>query len=156
MLICYFCVTKISKISEILFRTSTQQLNYQQQQQQQFYKQISKTSRSKSVEDFTTDILFETNRLNRNSVRNNTNLINGMSQSSYALNKRALPAALTNPHQLKNGNHQMQVQHKHLQRNQLRYSVDNLLEIDTSYYNNNLNFNHHHKVRKFNLFVDFI
>lgn len=105
-----------------------------QQQQYQQYQKINKTQRSKSMEDFTSQIVFENNRVHRNNLRNNMQN-NFMSQSTQALNKR--PPPLKQNNQM----HQQQIQ----QKNQLRYSVDNLLEIDTSYYNNN---NYQVRIRK--------
>lgn len=102
-------------------------------QHQQYYRKINKSNRSKSVEDFTTDILFDNNRIHGNNKFSNLLL-----QPAQPLNKRALPAAITNP-LVRKENQQLQ---QPLQRNHMRYSVDNLLEIDTSYFNNmNINYN---------------
>ena len=81
------------------------------------------------MDDFGSQLIFEqqTSRIQRNNVRNSINY----NQSSLAsqMGKRSPPghavARSTN-------HHPPQPQHK----NQMRYSVDNLLEIDTSYYNN--------------------
>lgn len=105
--------------------SSSQYPLYHQQQQQYYHQQISKSKRSKSMDDFGTQMVFEqSSRIQRNNVRNGS----GYSQSSQ-MGKRSPPgnsiARATN-------HHPAQPQHK----NQMRYSVDNLLEIDTSYYNN--------------------
>ena len=54
-----------------------------------------------------------------------------MSQSSQMINKRNTAVVKTTSSQ-----HQSSPPQQRQHKNQLRYSVDNLLEIDTSYYNN--------------------
>lgn len=97
-------------------------------QQQKYYQQISKSKRSKSMDDFTTQLLVEqSSRVQRNNTRNGTSYHNS-SASSHIGRRSPANAAL-----LKSNNFcPPQLQHK----NHLRYSVDNLLAIDTSYYNN--------------------
>lgn len=102
---------------------------YQQQQQQYYHQQISKSKRSKSMDDFATQMVFEqSSRIQRNNIRNGGSH-HQTSSSSTQMGKRSPPNNALG----RAPNHQQpQPQHK----NQMRYSVDNLLEIDTSYYNN--------------------
>lgn len=108
--------------------SSSSQYPLYQKQQQYYHQQISKSKRSKSMDDFGTQMVFEqSSRIQRNNVRNGGNY-NHQSPTSQ-MGKRSPQgngvARATN-------HHPPQPQHK----NQMRYSVDNLLEIDTSYYNN--------------------
>lgn len=108
-----------------------QQQQQQQHQQQQFFHQhqITKSKRSKSMDDFGSQMVFEqSSRVQRNNVRNG-NGYHPSSSSSSQMGKRSPP---NNGVMRTNIQHPPQPQHK----NQMRYSVDNLLEIDTSYYNN--------------------
>lgn len=110
------------------------------QQQQYFHQQISKSKRSKSMDDFGTQMVFEqSSRVQRNNLRNG----NSYHQSSppSQMGKRSPP----NNALIRSNNSRLQQQPQH--KNQMRYSVDNLLEIDTSYYNNyqviDINMNFH-------------
>lgn len=102
---------------------------YRQQQQQQYYhQQISKSKRSKSMDDFSAQMVFEqSSHVHRNNVLNN-GCYQQHQQSPTHMGKRSPSNAVVKV----NGAVPPQPQHK----NQMRYSVDNLLEIDTSYYNN--------------------
>jgi hypothetical protein len=103
----------------------------QQLQQQQFFHQhqITKSKRSKSMDDFGSQMVFEqSSRVQRNNVRNGSGY-HPSSSSSSQMGKRS---PQNNGMMRANIQHPPQPQHK----NQMRYSVDNLLEIDTSYYNN--------------------
>ncbi|CRK96257.1 CLUMA_CG009683, isoform A [Clunio marinus] len=110
--------------------TSTQYPIYHQQQQQYYHQQqqISKAKRSKSMDDFSTQLIYEqNNRVQRNNLRNG--ISHQRSSPPSQIEKRSPQSnRMTRP----NYHHPSQPQHK----NQMRYSVDNLLEIDTSYYNN--------------------
>lgn len=112
------------------------------QQQQQFLQQqkMSKSKRSKSMDDFSTQMLFEQHsRVQKNSIRNLNDYYYHQHSSSYSTNNSNRPnynsnssnnnnnALIRNNHQI----HQFTRQKKHM-----RHSVDNLLEIDTTYYNN--------------------
>lgn len=80
------------------------------------------------MDDFATQMVFEqSSRVQRNNVRNG----NSYHQSSSAsqMGKRSPPNSA-----LVRASNQRPPQPQH--KNQMRYSVDNLLEIDTSYYNN--------------------
>lgn len=103
----------------------------QQQQQQYYHQQISKAKRSKSMDDFGAHMVFEqSSRVHRNNVRNGNGYQQQQQRSPSQMGKRS-PSQ--NGLSARNNNHHpTQPQHK----NQMRYSVDNLLEIDTSYYNN--------------------
>lgn len=97
------------------------------QQQQQYFQQISKAQRSKSMDDFGSHMVFEqSSRVQRNNARNG----NGYQQRSPSQMGKRSPSQ--NGLSRMNNHQAQQPQHK----NQMRYSVDNLLEIDTSYYNN--------------------
>lgn len=120
------------------------QLQHQQQQQYLQQQKMSKSKRSKSMDDFSTQMLFEQcSRVHKNSIRNlndyyyhqhsssystnNSNRPNYNSNSSNNNNNNTNNALIRNNHQI----HQFTRQKKHM-----RHSVDNLLEIDTTYYNN--------------------
>lgn len=110
--------------------TTSQYPLYQQQQQQYYHQQISKSKRSKSMDDFGAQMVFEqTSRVQRNNARNGSGYHPSSSSSSAQMGKRSPP---NNALVRTTNHHPPQPQHK----NQMRYSVDNLLEIDTSYYNN--------------------
>lgn len=77
------------------------------------------------MDDFATQMVIEqSSRVQRNNLRNGSSYHH--SSSSSQMGKSNSP----NNAILRSNNYRPQ--HK----NQLRYSVDNLLEIDTSYYNN--------------------
>lgn len=101
----------------------------QQQQQHQYYHQhISKSKRSKSMDDFGSQMVFEqSNRIQRNNIRNESSYHNSPLSSQMA---KKSPSNIM----MTRMSNQFPAQPQH--RNQLRYSVDNLLEIDTSYFNN--------------------
>lgn len=129
-------ITTISSFSRNGTSSSTSKypLYHQQQQpsQQQYYHQqpISKSKRSKSMDDFGSQMVFEqSSRIHRNNVRNGNGSGYHPSSSSSQMGKRSPP---TSAQSRSSNHHPSQPQHK----NQMRYSVDNLLEIDTSYYNN--------------------
>lgn len=98
---------------------------YQQQVLKSSYRhQINRARRSKSMDDFATQLVIEQNsRVQTNNIKNPS--IYHHSSVSQLGNRNKT----SNMH-FRANNHQSQ------QKNQIRYSVDNLLEIDTSYYNN--------------------
>lgn len=123
-----------------------QKQQHHQQQQQQYlqHQKMSKSKRSKSMDDFSTQMLFEQcSRVHKNSIRNLNDYYYHQHSSSYSTNNSNRPnynlnssnnnnnntnnALIRNNHQI----HQFTRQKKHM-----RHSVDNLLEIDTTYYNN--------------------
>lgn len=82
------------------------------------------------MDDFGSQMVFEqSSRNHRNNVRNGNGGGYHPSSSSSQMGKRSPP---TSSQSRASNHHPSQPQHK----NQMRYSVDNLLEIDTSYYNN--------------------
>ena len=92
------------------------------------------------MDDFSTQMLFEQcSRVQKNSIKNLNDYYYHQHSSSYSTNNSNRPnynsnssnnnnnALIRNNHQI----HQFTRQKKHM-----RHSVDNLLEIDTTYYNN--------------------
>ena len=107
-----------------------------QHREQQFYhqQQISKSKRSRSMDDFSTQMLFEqhsSRAVQKNTMRN-------VNDFYYQQQQRQQQSFSTRPNYnnalIRSSNHQIQQLTKN--KSHMRHSVDNLLEIDTSYYNN--------------------
>ncbi|KAG5678996.1 hypothetical protein PVAND_008605 [Polypedilum vanderplanki] len=118
-----------------------QQHQQQQQQQQQYYhhQKISKTRRSKSMDDFSTQMLFEqscSSRVQKNTIKNSINdyyYPQHQPISVYNTRQNYNNASVRGNHQSSNSNSNI---HMTKHKRHMRHSVDNLLEIDTSFYNN--------------------
>ena len=128
------CPHRLSHSRNGTASSSSQYPLYHQQQQQYYHQQISKSKRSKSMDDFGTQMVFEqqqqqSNRVHRSNVRNGGRDYHQSPSTPSQMGKRSPP---NNALVRASNYHPPQPQHK----NQMRYSVDNLLEIDTSYYDN--------------------
>lgn len=123
----------------------SQPLPLQQQQQQYYHHQkISKSKRSRSMDDFSTQMSFEqssssSSKFQKNNTKNATEFY-FQQQSSPQGNRPNFQYNQTGSGGI-NNNALIRNSNLTKQKKQMRHSVDNLLEIDTSY------FNEHHQVK---------
>lgn len=116
-----------------------QQTRHHQPQQYYPHQNMTKSKRSKSMDDFSTQMLFEQHsRVHKNSIKNVNDYYYHQHSSSYSTNRPNFANnnsthINTNNALIRNNNSQL---HQLTRQKHMRHSVDNLLEIDTTYYNN--------------------